>query len=288
MPKYLLVGGPLLVGTILAFSSLGAPIRQYPFGCQVDHGTMGVFLGIVTIPIYASTQLILIFLGLTLWKAPSQNRTTTPKNTPTRNGQSPLQYRSQHPRRMSGAYVKDKLEGEAVWQAIWFVVAYLLTWPVWGVAVFYDPVESHGFWILVTLLAPLTGTSNCLVYFWPRLVEIRRRRRRRRGVALGGNVSLRNVNLRGSGLEAEEEDTTETIWRKLRAFQWRIVKASKRVVRNAGGWIGSRTNRLPPQQEPRQLPQETDKKQKEDEDLWVLDVDEYGFQDITGLLRPVV
>lgn len=246
--KYLL-GIPLLTGIILSFSAIKRVQEGAggAFGCRVGVEHLDAAIFFVLVPVFLSTQVLMILLGITIYHK-------KPKTTAVRPG------------------VKNRLEGEVIWQNIWFTTAFSLSWPIWGVAAVISS-PSRGLSIMVSLLAPLTGTSNCVAYFWPRIVSARRRRKKQ------GSPHQRQQRS-----NSDEEDQFVTLARKLSQFRWRIYKATGMCIRSIGNFFAAaRRNRTRDEEEDFRDSVLDSASYSGDMDLSVGALD-----DVTGLLRPVV
>jgi len=74
----------------------------------------------------------------------------------------------------------QKMERAVQWQAFFYVGAFFVSWPVYMVGLVKSNSQTYALWVLVALLAPLQGFTNCLIYFRPRYVQFRARKRRER------------------------------------------------------------------------------------------------------------
>jgi hypothetical protein len=90
---------------------------------------------------------------------------------------------SVHPRRRKSKRDSQiqKLERQTFWQALFYLGAFYLTWPILLASNLNDNAGSYyGFVILVFTLAPLQGFLNFLVYARPRIQRVLRMRKRAR------------------------------------------------------------------------------------------------------------
>ena len=61
-----------------------------------------------------------------------------------------------------------QLDRVVLWQAVFYLAAFLLTWPFYYVAVLNATSEVYAYWVVVVLLGPLQGFFNFIVYNRPR------------------------------------------------------------------------------------------------------------------------
>ena len=74
----------------------------------------------------------------------------------------------------------QKMERAVFWQAVFYVCAFFVSWPVYVVGQLNGDGQSYGLWIAIAVLTPLQGFMNSLVYFRPRYVQYRARKKRER------------------------------------------------------------------------------------------------------------
>lgn len=69
---------------------------------------------------------------------------------------------------------QDNAEAAVFWQSAFYLTAYYLCWPILLVGVTNADSQNLGFWIALSILAPLQGFFNMLVYIRPRFGKWRR------------------------------------------------------------------------------------------------------------------
>ena len=65
------------------------------------------------------------------------------------------------------------------WQSICYLGSFCICWPLVGITGFYLP-ESWGFWLVISMLAPLQGCLDCCIYFRPRILKWLARRSKKK------------------------------------------------------------------------------------------------------------
>jgi hypothetical protein len=119
------------------------------------------------------------------------------------------------PRRRQTAI--QKMERQTFWQALFYLGAFYVTWPILLVANFCRPAQrSYGFMLVVVIMGPLQGFLNFLVYARPRILKRMEERRKTRrqlqqatkgaAAATNNNVSHRQVQQAGNGAAATSKN----------------------------------------------------------------------------------
>jgi hypothetical protein len=117
------------------------------------------------------------------------------------------------PRRRQTAI--QKMERQTFWQALFYLGAFYLTWPILLAANFSKRAQgSYGFMLLVIILGPLQGFLNFLVYARPRIlkrIEERRKTHRQLQQLAKTNAATTNNNVSRRQVQQESEDTAGTL-----------------------------------------------------------------------------
>jgi hypothetical protein len=117
------------------------------------------------------------------------------------------------PRRRQTAI--QKMERQTFWQALFYLGAFYLTWPILLAANFSKRAQgSYGFMLLVIILGPLQGFLNFLVYARPRIlkrIEERRKTHRQLQQSAKTNAATTNNNVSRRQVQQESEDTAGTL-----------------------------------------------------------------------------
>jgi len=67
-----------------------------------------------------------------------------------------------------GAGGGRQLDRVVLWQAVFYLAAFILTWPFYYISVLNPTCEEYYFWVLVYFFSPLQGLFNWIVYMRPR------------------------------------------------------------------------------------------------------------------------
>mmetsp|Transcript_7280 Transcript_7280/g.16536 ORF Transcript_7280/g.16536 Transcript_7280/m.16536 type:complete len:436 (-) Transcript_7280:712-2019(-) len=153
-----------------------------------------------------------------------------------------MRWRQPGARRQTGAMV---LQREVVWQAVFYLSAFYISFPVLISANLRTAARGFAFWVVMLAFAPLQGLSNFLVYIRPRIVRYLRSKQRERARARnrdnnngnGGDDDsqsawsirpmLRRLNRMIRALWSKNQDPTE------RTPEFRESKASTRASRDS-------------------------------------------------------
>jgi hypothetical protein len=68
---------------------------------------------------------------------------------------------------------KDNVLRTVFWQSFFYLVAFLVSYPVWFIAIILSDSSSYRLWIVAVTLTPLQGFLNFLVYVRPRWIQYR-------------------------------------------------------------------------------------------------------------------
>jgi hypothetical protein len=98
-------------------------------------------------------------------------------------------------RRDMGEMVIQKMERQTFWQALFYLAAFYLTWPILLAPTFIQrggEGDNYPFTLTVLILAPLQGFLNFIVYARPRILKRMQDLRRIRHSSQDKSISLRN------------------------------------------------------------------------------------------------
>eukprot|EP00545_Synedropsis_sp_CCMP1620_P004638 CAMPEP_0119011870 /NCGR_PEP_ID=MMETSP1176-20130426/5938_1 /TAXON_ID=265551 /ORGANISM="Synedropsis recta cf, Strain CCMP1620" /LENGTH=862 /DNA_ID=CAMNT_0006964745 /DNA_START=103 /DNA_END=2691 /DNA_ORIENTATION=+ len=101
---------------------------------------------------------------------------------------------------------KSKLVSQVYWQAVAYVMSFLVTWPIVCLALANaDSIATshYGFWMVFSIVMPLQGFNNSWVYFRPRLSHrwelrqkrLRKEKKRERERMKSGRTSCTEINV---------------------------------------------------------------------------------------------
>mmetsp|Transcript_7121 Transcript_7121/g.16668 ORF Transcript_7121/g.16668 Transcript_7121/m.16668 type:complete len:410 (+) Transcript_7121:854-2083(+) len=65
--------------------------------------------------------------------------------------------------------LQDNAEAAVFWQSVFYLFAMYVSWPILVVAIMNADSEDYGFWMALSILAPLQGWLNMLVFIRPRI-----------------------------------------------------------------------------------------------------------------------
>jgi hypothetical protein len=108
----------------------------------------------------------------------------------------------------------NRISDEVWWQAVFYMGSFLMTWPIYYVANFtvLEKWDNYSFWIAVTLLYPLQGFWNAVVYFRPRLFQYVRKQKQELSRAIKpSDTSGGETMLATSKPAAETQDSPEEL-----------------------------------------------------------------------------
>eukprot|EP00980_Cylindrotheca_fusiformis_P031735 scaffold26888_cov137-Cylindrotheca_fusiformis.AAC.1 len=76
----------------------------------------------------------------------------------------------------------NQLSNEVWWQAVFYMGSFLMAWPIYfyGTLNTLDEWDNFAFWVACSVMYPLQGFWNAIVYFRPRLFEFFRKKVRER------------------------------------------------------------------------------------------------------------
>lgn len=160
---------PLLLGSGLAFAVI-PHVQESWLLCHADTyplpKNLWSLLLFLALPALLSCAIILILLLVIYVKVRRQLRQHSPASSSCfsccKRGDSARE-------RNSPAHKNRKwLEAEVFWQCVWYAAAFSFTWPIMVIGQFKGgDIDSlpYWFWIIVSFVGPIQGSSNALCYF---------------------------------------------------------------------------------------------------------------------------
>lgn len=105
---------------------------------------------------------------------------------------------------------KKSLENEVLWQCVFYVCSFLISWPILIAAKTNAEYTSFPFWAVVVTLTPIQGLNNCVVYVRPRL--LRRLRASKKLRELVPTTSNASAEMHNSSVIIRVQDSVSAIF----------------------------------------------------------------------------
>lgn len=75
---------------------------------------------------------------------------------------------------------KRNLERDVFHQCVFYLLSFYISWPILIVGNTIGDYRGFGFWVVMVMVTPLQGFSNCMVYLRPRFLRYLRSRQKKR------------------------------------------------------------------------------------------------------------